>query len=106
MILSSCKKDDFTNPENLSGTVWFSDKSGGTYWMLKFKSKTLAELWLHDIHFKDQPEGVDELQAEGIYSIKNSILTIKTSYKEYIGSIEGNTIHLEIYGDMEVFTKE
>ncbi|HAZ00599.1 MAG: hypothetical protein A2W90_04925 [Bacteroidetes bacterium GWF2_42_66] len=107
MILFGCKKDeDFTNPENLSGTVWNTNTNNEWNWTLKFTSKTMVELWLRDIDTGEYDVDESGLEAEGFYTVEDGILEITSENDDYNGSIDGTIIHLNIYGDLETFTKQ
>ena len=76
ILLTSCKKDeDFTNPNNLSGTSWLSENIGTElqpdYLMLKFTSTSAVELWSK--YFGDK---TFTLEDKGAYTISGTTITI------------------------------
>lgn len=104
VVFSSCKKDDDINPDNLAGTEWKSlntDYDDEEYYLFKFTSKTIVELWIKN---EGDPKLYEEM--DGIYSITGSNITIDFGYEDITGVIEGKTMSFASDGSVVVFTKQ
>jgi hypothetical protein len=96
-IFTSCSKD-YTNPTNLSGTTWKSDKNSyNEYEVLKFTGKTTVELYFGDDNDKL------ELTSRGSYSLDEKNITIIWTYnlsETEFGVIDGKTLTIyDPWGD-------
>jgi hypothetical protein len=105
LIFSSCKKDDFTNPENLFGTEWKSmDSDEGVYDLLKFNSKTEVEYLVQEV---ESDGGKLSTVGEGTYSISGNKIFIDAGYNyELSGTIDGKTMNLDHFGTKKTFKKQ
>ena len=105
ILVNGCKKDDKdVTPDNLAGTNWKSfdtDYEDEEYYILKFTSKTIAELWIKD---EGDPELYEEM--DGIYSISGNNITIDFGYDQIMGVIEGKNMSFADDGSVIVFTKQ
>lgn len=103
LLISCSKNDDFTDPDNLSGTEWKSTIGNqGHYYLLKFIGKTVYELYEYE-----PGEGLGLIER-GSYTIeeKNIILQLPSGYLDKI-IINGNKlIWNDLYGNDEIFTKQ
>lgn len=101
-IFSSCKKDDYTNPDNLAGTEWKSmDSDYGEYDLLKFNSKTDVEYLVQEVV---SDGGKLVTLGEGTYSISGNKIYIEAGSDEFSGTIDGKTMNLDHFGDKKKFT--
>jgi hypothetical protein len=106
LLFFGCSKDDdFTDPENLSGTEWksfdvdFPDEED--YYIFKFISNTVIELWIKE------KEGVLYKEWTGIYTINGKTISIDFGDGDIIsGVIEGNKMNFAYDGEIIVFTKQ
>ncbi len=99
ILTSSCNKDDFTNPKNLSGTTW---KSQSNYY-LKFASKTTYKFWEEEANTPEE----EWLQWISNYSIiDNTIELLGENDYPYTGTIIDQTIKVFMFGEMEEFVKQ
>jgi len=104
LTLVSCSKDDdFTDPDNLSGTEWKSTIGNqGHYFLLKFTGKTSFELYEYE-----PLEGLDVI-FRGSYNIDEKNITLQAiGGYIYKGIINGNKLTLYDFSvDDEIFTKQ
>jgi hypothetical protein len=105
VFISCSKDDDFTDPENLSGTEWksfdvdFPEEE--EYYIFKFTSKTVIELWVKE------KVGVLYKEWTGIYTINGKTISIDFGDGDIIsGVIEGNKMNFAYDGEIIVFTKQ
>ena len=106
LLFFSCSKDDdFTDPDNLSGTEWksfdvdFPEEE--EYYIFKFTSKTVIELWIKE------KGGVLYKEWTGIYTINGKTISIDFGDGDIIsGVIEGNKMNFAYDGEIIVFTKQ
>ena len=103
-LLSCSKDDDFTDPDNLSGTEWKSFDVGFAeveYYLFKFTSNIKFEFWI-----KEKGEDINKVLS-GIYSLSGK--TISFDFGDGIiisGVIEGSIMNFAYDGCVSVFTKE
>ncbi len=103
-MFSSCKKDDDTNPDSLAGTECKSlntDYDDEEYYLFKFTSKTIVELWV-----KNEGDPKLYLEMDGIYSINGNNIAIDFGSKDITGIIEEDTMSFASNGSVVVFTKQ
>jgi hypothetical protein len=102
-LISCSKDDDFTDPDNLSGTEWKSlnvDTSYEEYYIFKFTSKTIIEFWIKE---KDE---VLYIEWSGVYSLSGNTITIDYGDDIVSGVIDGNKMNFAYDGEVMVFTKQ
>lgn len=107
VLITSCSKDaidDFTKPENISGTTWKC--STGSYWnedleyaLLIFKSTKAVEGWTK---LKDKAEQKD---LSGTFSISNNKISFVFDEESFTGIIEGKTMKITNDGTF-IFLKQ
>ena len=91
LSFSSCKKDDYTNPKNLSGTEWKSAivHEAGIYYLLKFTGKSSYEL-------REYEPQLDKLEVyqRGSYSMDGNNIEFNPDDDDYTdrGVINGQTL--------------
>jgi hypothetical protein len=105
LLISCSKDDDFTDPDNLSGTEWKSVvENQGHYYLLKFIGKTIYELYEYE------PLDGLNLWVRGSYIIegKSIVLEWDSGYKDKV-TINGNKLtwpDLDVDGNDVIFTKQ
>jgi len=106
LITTSCSKDktdDFTKPENLSGTTWkcVPDLSDDIeYYLMIFTSTTTVEAWIKYIG-----EEEDQISICS-YTISNDRIIISYEDILQIGIIDGKTITTTIDEKTCIFYKQ
>jgi hypothetical protein len=108
VLTTSCSKDemdDFTNPENISGTTWKC--TSGTYWdedleyaLLIFTSTTAVEGWTKYVDEGEQKDWT------GAFSISNDRISITYEDESFTGIIDGKTMNTTIDGGTYIFIKQ
>lgn len=104
----SCSKDeidDYTNPENLSGTSWKCSSVNTwdeslEYALLVFTSKTTVEGWT-----KTTDQAVQK-DWTGSFTISNDRISISFEDDSITGTIEAEKMNLTIDGELFIFYKE
>lgn len=102
LFFGCSKDDDFTDPENLSGTEWKSTVEDGYYYLMKFTGKSSYELSEFSPNY-----GLDKLES-GSYSVDESIIILHSDdgIIDRV-TIEGNKfIWYDLYGEDETFIKQ
>lgn len=112
VLTTSCSKDeidDFTKPENISGTTWKC--TSGTDWaedleyaLLIFTSTTVVEGWTKEVAEGKQKDWT------GSFTISNDRISISYSDdgdgETFTGIIEGENMNLTIDEGTYVFSKQ
>ena len=105
LVISSCKKDENSDPDNLTGTTWVGNYSsdGRNYlYTMKFTSSTVCTLNM-------AVEGVAILYT-GTYTHEPPMITIKFIIDGdstlISGTINGNSMALTDDGEDILFTKQ
>jgi hypothetical protein len=104
-ILSCSKDDDFTKPENLSGTTWKC--TSGDEWdedleyaLLVFISTTEVEGWTKEIGEEEEKDWT------GTYSITNDKISVEFDEESFTGVINGKKMDTLIEGNSFLFIKQ
>ena len=107
VITTSCSKDendDFTKPENLSGTTWKCSELDWDedleYAKLVFTSTTIVEGWTKYV------DEVEHKDWTGSFTISNDEISISFEGDSFIGIIDGETMTVTIDGETLIFTKQ
>lgn len=108
ILTTSCSKDeidDYTKPENISGTNWKC--TSGTDWdeeleyaLLIFTSKTIVEGWTKYVGYGEHKDWI------GFFSISNDRISITHEDDSFTGIIDGKTMTTTIDGETFVFIKQ
>lgn len=108
VLTISCSKDeidDFTNPENLSGTSWKCSSvdiwdESLEYALLIFTSKTAVEGWTKNTDQAAQKDWT------GSFTISNDRISISYEDDSLTGIIEGEKMDITIDGETFIFYKQ
>jgi hypothetical protein len=108
VLATSCSKDeidDFTKPENISGTIWKCTLAPNwdkdlEYALLSFTSSTTVEGWTKYVDKEEQKDWT------GSFSISNDRISISYESETFTGIIVGENINTTIDEETYVFSKQ